>query len=84
MLTFSLTKAYGTTSAPQNITRSQLGNLPGSSASPLTTEIHFFNSVLEGTQIPTLRILDSAGQVIEGAQVPEVSIRRSESQMGGV
>ncbi|KAG8898073.1 hypothetical protein FRB99_007679 [Tulasnella sp. 403] len=59
-------------SAPQSLAKSKHGNLPGSSSSPLTTQLHFFNSVLEETQIPTYRVLDSAGQVIEGAQAPEL------------
>ncbi|KIO18952.1 hypothetical protein M407DRAFT_153529 [Tulasnella calospora MUT 4182] len=60
------------TSAPENLTQSRHGNLPGSSQSPITTQLHFFNSVLEETRIPTFRVLDSGGKVIEGAHLPEL------------
>ncbi|KAG9023409.1 hypothetical protein FS837_005830, partial [Tulasnella sp. UAMH 9824] len=59
------------TSAPENLTQSRHGNLPGSSQSPITTQLHFFNSVLEETRIPTFRVLDSGGKIIEGAHIPE-------------
>ena len=48
------------------------GNLP-SSQSPITSTMHFFNSVMEaGKQIPTYRVIDGTGQPVEGAQIPEV------------
>lgn len=50
------------------------GHLP-TSQSPITSKLHFFNSVMEeGKQIPTYRILDGSGNVIEGAEPPEVRI----------
>ncbi|KAM5538595.1 hypothetical protein V8D89_007624 [Ganoderma adspersum] len=49
-----------------------LGTLP-TSTSPITSKLHFFNSVMSGEkQIPTYRVLDGAGQPIEGAEVPEI------------
>ena len=52
-----------------------LGTLP-TSTSPITSRLHFFNSVMSGEkQIPTYRVLDGAGQPIEGAEVPEVRLR---------
>ncbi|KZO93686.1 branched-chain alpha-keto acid dehydrogenase E1-alpha subunit, partial [Calocera viscosa TUFC12733] len=48
------------------------GHLPGAPRSSLTPELHFFNSVLEGEQIPTYRVLDANGNVVPGAKVPEV------------
>ncbi|KAG8879602.1 hypothetical protein FRB98_005600 [Tulasnella sp. 332] len=68
----TISRASYQTAALQNLTASKHGNLPGSPASPLTTRLHFFNSVLDNQQIPTFRILDGAGQVIEGAEVPEL------------
>ena len=51
------------------------GHLP-SSTSPITSKLHFFNSVMEGgKQIPTYRVIDGAGQPLEGAVVPEVRPR---------
>ncbi|KAI0669139.1 branched-chain alpha-keto acid dehydrogenase E1-alpha subunit [Trametes maxima] len=48
------------------------GHLP-SSTSPITSKLHFFNSVTEGgKQIPTYRVIDGAGQPLEGAVVPEI------------
>lgn len=47
------------------------GHLPAST-SPITSKLHFFNSVMEGgKQIPTYRVIDGAGQPLEGAVVPE-------------
>lgn len=44
-----------------------------SSHSPITSSLHFFNSVTSGDkQIPTYRVIDGAGQPLEGAQVPDV------------
>lgn len=52
------------------------GHLPHSQ-SPITSKLHFFNSVTEeGKQIPTYRVLDGVGQVLEGAEVPEVRTPR--------
>ena len=49
-----------------------LGSLP-TSTSPITSKLHFFNSVMSGDKkIPTYRVIDGAGQPIEGAEVPEV------------
>ncbi|KZT53808.1 hypothetical protein CALCODRAFT_439597 [Calocera cornea HHB12733] len=48
------------------------GHLPGAPRSALTTELHFFNSVLEGQQIPTYRVVDGNGDVVQGAEVPDV------------
>lgn len=48
------------------------GHLPGVPSSAITTKMHFFNSVLESTSIPTYRVLDGSGQVIDGAEVPEI------------
>ncbi|KZV67085.1 branched-chain alpha-keto acid dehydrogenase E1-alpha subunit [Peniophora sp. CONT] len=48
------------------------GHLP-SSHSLITPTLSFFNSVTGGgTQIPTYRVLDGAGNIIEGAEVPEL------------
>ncbi|KAI0820458.1 branched-chain alpha-keto acid dehydrogenase E1-alpha subunit [Trametes gibbosa] len=48
------------------------GHLP-SSTSPITSKLHFFNSVMGGgKQIPTYRVIDGAGQPLEGAVVPEI------------
>ncbi|VDC02373.1 unnamed protein product [Peniophora sp. CBMAI 1063] len=48
------------------------GHLP-SSHSLITPTLSFFNSVTGGgTQIPTYRVLDGAGNVIEGAEMPEL------------
>ncbi|KAI9057504.1 branched-chain alpha-keto acid dehydrogenase E1-alpha subunit [Trametes sanguinea] len=48
------------------------GHLP-SSTSPVTSQLHFFNSVTDGgKQIPTYRVIDGAGQPLEGAVVPEI------------
>jgi hypothetical protein len=50
------------------------GHLP-TSQSPITSKLHFFNSVMEeGKQIPTYRVLDGTGKLIEGAHLPEVSL----------
>lgn len=50
------------------------GHLP-SSTSPITSKLHFFNSVMGGgKQIPTYRVIDGAGQPLEGAVVPEVRL----------
>ncbi|OJT12847.1 2-oxoisovalerate dehydrogenase subunit alpha, mitochondrial [Trametes pubescens] len=47
------------------------GHLPAST-SPVTSKLHFFNSVMEGgKQIPTYRVIDGAGRPLEGAIVPE-------------
>ncbi|KAI0087055.1 branched-chain alpha-keto acid dehydrogenase E1-alpha subunit [Irpex rosettiformis] len=47
------------------------GHLP-TSQSPITSKLHFFNSVMEeGKQIPTYRVLDGSGKLLEGAEVPE-------------
>ena len=52
------------------------GHLP-TSQSPITSTLHFFNSVMEeGKQIPTYRVLDGTGNLIDGAQLPEVSLHR--------
>jgi hypothetical protein len=51
------------------------GHLPGDPSSAITTQMHFFNSVLESNSIPTYRVLDGNGVVINGAEVPEVSTR---------
>lgn len=51
------------------------GHLP-TSQSPITSKLHFFNSVMEeGKQIPTYRVLDGSGQVLDGAELPEVRFR---------
>ncbi|KAI0311888.1 branched-chain alpha-keto acid dehydrogenase E1-alpha subunit [Amylostereum chailletii] len=48
------------------------GHLP-SSHSPITSTLHFFNSVTgEGNQIPTYRVLDGLGKPIKGAELPEI------------
>jgi 2-oxoisovalerate dehydrogenase E1 component alpha subunit len=52
------------------------GHLPGDPSSAITTQMHFFNSVLESNSIPTYRVLDGNGAVINGAEVPEVSTHR--------
>lgn len=50
------------------------GHLP-TSQSPITSKLHFFNSVIEeGKQIPTYRVLDGTGNLIDGAELPEVSL----------
>ncbi|KAG8704245.1 hypothetical protein FRC09_003667 [Ceratobasidium sp. 395] len=48
------------------------GHLPGDPSSAITTQMHFFNSVLESNSIPTYRVLDGNGEVIDGADVPEI------------
>ncbi|KAG9102682.1 hypothetical protein FRC07_010181, partial [Ceratobasidium sp. 392] len=48
------------------------GHLPGDPSSAITTQMHFFNSVLESNSIPTYRVLDGNGEVIEGAEVLEI------------
>ncbi|QRV86531.1 pyruvate dehydrogenase E1 component alpha subunit [Ceratobasidium sp. AG-Ba] len=48
------------------------GHLPGDPSSAITTQMHFFNSVLESNSIPTYRVLDGDGAVINGAEVPEI------------
>ncbi|KAF8578445.1 branched-chain alpha-keto acid dehydrogenase E1-alpha subunit [Ramaria rubella] len=41
--------------------------------SPITSKLNFLNSVtMDGSQIPTFRILDGSGSVIEGAQEPDI------------
>ncbi|KAI0338880.1 branched-chain alpha-keto acid dehydrogenase E1-alpha subunit [Trametopsis cervina] len=48
------------------------GHLP-TSQSPITSKLHFFNSVMEeGKQIPTYRVLDGGGNILDGAEVPEL------------
>ena len=59
------------TSGPAKSFPKEHGLLP-SSQSPIVSSLKFFNSVtVDGTQIPTYRVLDSAGQPIEGASLPE-------------
>lgn len=59
------------TAAPQWPSQAH-GHLP-TSQSPITSKLHFFNSVMgEGKQIPTFRILDGLGHPLEGAELPEV------------
>lgn len=53
------------------------GHLP-TSQSPITSKLHFFNSVMEeGKQIPTYRVLDGSGKVLDGAEIPEVRFHGS-------
>ncbi|EIM86102.1 branched-chain alpha-keto acid dehydrogenase E1-alpha subunit [Stereum hirsutum FP-91666 SS1] len=69
----SLTTArrYSTPNASSAYSEAR-GHLPHSQ-SPITSKLHFFNSVTEeGKQIPTYRVLDGVGQVLEGAEVPEI------------
>ncbi|KAL4245556.1 Alpha-ketoacid dehydrogenase complex E1 component [Abortiporus biennis] len=48
------------------------GHLP-TSQSPITSTLHFFNSVMpDGKQIPTYRVLNGDGQVLDGAELPEI------------
>lgn len=73
----SLTTArrYSTPNASSAYSEAR-GHLPHSQ-SPITSKLHFFNSVTEeGKQIPTYRVLDGVGQVLEGAEVPEVRTPR--------
>lgn len=64
-------RAYSIPNASGAYSEAQ-GHLPHSQ-SPITSKLHFFNSVTEeGKQIPTYRVLDGVGQVLEGAEVPEV------------
>ena len=59
------------TSGPAKSFPKEHGLLP-SSQSPIVSSLKFFNSVtVDGAQIPTYRVLDSAGQPIEGASLPE-------------
>jgi 2-oxoisovalerate dehydrogenase E1 component alpha subunit len=45
------------------------------SQSPITSKMHFFNSVTgDGKLISTYRVLDAVGQPIEGAELPEASV----------
>ena len=48
------------------------GHLPGNASSAITSQMHFFNSVLESNSIPTYRVLDGNGVLVDGAEVPEV------------
>lgn len=58
------------TSGPAKSFPKEHGLLP-SSQSPIVSNLKFFNSVtVDGAQIPTYRVLDSAGQPIEGASLP--------------
>ncbi|KDQ20799.1 hypothetical protein BOTBODRAFT_26816 [Botryobasidium botryosum FD-172 SS1] len=65
------TIATSETSAPHSPPQRH-GFLPGAPASAITTKLHFFNSVLEQSQIPTYRVLDGSGNIVEGAVEPEI------------
>lgn len=70
---FTVAPIYrGVASVTPKLPEHSHGNLP-SSQSPITSTMHFFNSVMEaGKQIPTYRVIDGTGQPVEGAQIPEV------------
>ncbi|KAG8745322.1 hypothetical protein FRC10_008339 [Ceratobasidium sp. 414] len=59
------------------------GYLPGDPSSAITTQMHFFNSVLESNSIPTYRVLDGNGAVINGAEVPEMTSYGEEASVIG-
>ncbi|TBU23253.1 branched-chain alpha-keto acid dehydrogenase E1-alpha subunit [Dichomitus squalens] len=64
--------ARGVAGTTPQLPEHALGSLP-TSTSPITSKLHFFNSVMSGEKkIPTYRVIDGAGQPIEGAEVPEI------------
>lgn len=63
---------YLATSTPERPDRKH-GNLPGSSRSAITSNLHFFNSIMgEDNLIPTYRVIDTDGKLIDGAQLPDL------------
>ncbi|KAL5524464.1 hypothetical protein ACEPAF_9604 [Sanghuangporus sanghuang] len=60
------------TSAPQHPS-GRHGLLPGTAQSAITSDLHFFNSVMgDDKQIPTYRVIGKDGKLIEGAELPQI------------
>lgn len=66
----ALASSASRNSVPPKAPPTDHGFMPNS-ASPVTTELHFFDAVSDKV-IPAYRVLDGNGQVLDGATVPEI------------